>query len=100
MEWGLTIYHDRKNIRLLAKVVYSSDQIERIQIRGKNRSITLQSNRPFLEKKGLKQKRIDWKLIEGTMNNAYLLQMIINTVESHLKGKERSFPRLPKPYKN
>ena len=93
MEWYFTIAYDRKYLKLKARQVYLSEQIERIQVTGRNRSILLQTNRPFLEAKGLKHKRIDWKLVEGSMNNAHLLQMIINTLESYLKGKERSFPR-------
>jgi hypothetical protein len=52
---------------------------------GKNRSIVLQSNRPLLRIKGLKNKRLDWKLIEGQMNNSHVLQAIILKLERLLK---------------
>jgi hypothetical protein len=91
MEWLFSISFDRKMLTLKAKLIYHTDQIERIRIIGRNRSITLQNNRPFLEARGLKHKRIEWKLIEGKMNNAHLLQNIIHTIESFLKGKERFY---------
>jgi hypothetical protein len=72
MELGINVYYDRKNIKLLAKVIYSSEKIE--------------SNRPLLLSKGLKSRRINWKLIDGQINNSHLLQQIITTVERHLKS--------------
>ena len=85
MELCITVYYDRRNLKLLAKIIYSSQKIERIKVIGRNRSITLESNRPFLLSKGLKTRRINWKLIEGQINNSHLLQQIITTVERHLK---------------
>jgi hypothetical protein len=86
MELGINVYYDRKNIKLLAKVIYSSEKIERVKVIGRNRSITLESNRPLLLSKGLKSRRINWKLIDGQINNSHLLQQIITTVERHLKS--------------
>lgn len=85
MEWRFTIRFDQRDIRLLAKQVYLSDQIERIAVSGRNRTIILQSNRPLLRSKGLKNKRLDWKLIEGSMNNSHVLQTIILKLERILK---------------
>ena len=85
MELGISVYYDRRNIKLLAKVIYSSEKIERVKVIGRNRSITLESNRPLLLLKGLKSRRINWKLIDGQINNSHLLQQIITTVERHLK---------------
>lgn len=56
-------------------------------VQARNKHIILQSNRPFLDSKGLKQKRIDWKITEGTINNSAVLQLIIRNVERHLKGQ-------------
>ena len=86
MEWAFTITYDRKTIRLRARIIFMNEQIERIQVRARNKSITIQSNRPFLESKGLKQKRIDWKITEGTISNSMVLEMILRNVERFLKG--------------
>ena len=87
MEWGFSITYDRKMIRLKARIIFLNEQIERIQVQARNKHIILQSNRPFLESKGLKQKRIDWKITEGTISNSAVLQLIVRNVERHLKGQ-------------
>jgi hypothetical protein len=98
MEWLFVVTYDRRDIKLKAKVIYLTEQIERVQVSGRNRSITLQSNRPFLENKGLKHKRIDWKLIDGQFNNSHLLQKIVDSVEYYLRHIDKQ-PRQAKPYK-
>jgi hypothetical protein len=90
MEWQIIIRYDQQYIHLNANVIYSSDQIERIKIIGKNRSIVLQNNRPLLQSRGLKSKRIDWKLVEGELHNSYVLQAIIKKLEKYLKTKTNS----------
>ncbi len=90
MEWQILIRYDQQYIRLKANVIYQSDQIERIKIIGKNRSIVLQNNRPLLNARGLKSKRLDWKLVEGELHNSYVLQAIINKLEKHFKTKSNS----------
>ncbi len=96
MEWAFSITYDRKVIRLRARIIFLNDQTERIQVRARNKRITLQSNRPFLESKGLKQKRIDWKIIEGTISNSMVLEMIIRSVERHLKGTTNDHHSIPR----
>lgn len=86
MEWQIIIRYDKQYIHLKANLIYSSPQIERIKIIGKNRSIVLQNNRPLLIARGLKSKRIDWKLHEGELHNSYVLQAIINKLEKHFKA--------------
>jgi hypothetical protein len=85
MEWHFIIRFDQKDLHLKAERIYLSEQVERIKVMGKNRSIVLQSNRPMLRLKGLKNKRLDWKLIEGQMNNSHVLQAIILKLERLLK---------------
>lgn len=85
MEWVLRVYYDRKSIRLRAKIIYTTPLIEIITVTGRNRSLTFQSNRPLLLAKGLKHRRINWKLVDGTLSNSHLLDTIIRTLESRLK---------------
>lgn len=89
MEWLFSIRFDQQNIQLKADMIYRSNQIERIRVIGKNRSIILQNNRPLLQLKGLKLKRIDWKLVEGELHNSHVLQSIIYKLEKHLKNSEK-----------
>ena len=99
LSWYIEINYDRKRLTLKCEQVYLSAQIERIVVIGRNRTITIQGNRPFLEAKGLKQKSIDWKLVDGEMRNSHLLELIIKTVEAFLKRKDRPLVRPTKPYK-
>lgn len=92
VEWLFTIPYDRKFIRLKARLIYLSDQVERVMVIGRNRSIILQSNRPMLENKGLKNKRIQWKITEGTLHNSKVLQSILVTLEKHLKNNSPAPP--------
>jgi hypothetical protein len=92
VEWLFTIPYDRKFIRLKARLIYLSDQVERVMVIGKNRSIILQSNRPMLENKGLKNKRIQWKITEGTLHNSKVLQIILLSLEKHLKNNSPAPP--------
>ena len=87
MEWLFIKRYDGRNLTLRARVEYISEGMERIRVSGKNRSIILQNNRPLLEAKGLKHKRIEWKLKEGSLNNAHVLEIIINSVEAYIKSK-------------
>ncbi|MFM7357337.1 MAG: hypothetical protein ACKO1T_02060 [Sediminibacterium sp.] len=95
VEWFFKILFDRKYITLKARLIYLSDQVERIVVMGRNRSIILQSNRPMLENKGLKNKRIHWKIIEGTLHNIRVLQNILQSLERHLKNNGPVPPPAP-----
>jgi len=85
MEWIIRVYYDRKYIRLRAKIIYTTSLIEIITVTGRNRSLTLQSNRPILIAKKLKHRRIIWKLVDGTVSNSHLFDAIIKALEIHLK---------------
>lgn len=85
MEWYFIVRFDQKDIQLKATRIHQSEQAEQIKVSGRNRSIVLQSNRPLLRARGLKSKRSDWKLVEGKMNNSYVLEAIIAKLERILK---------------
>ena len=88
MEWRFTIRFDQHDIQLKADMIYRSNQVERIKVIGKNRCIVLQNNRPLLKSKGLKLKRVDWKLVEGELHNSHVLQTIIQKLEKYLKTSD------------
>ncbi len=86
MRWAITVYHSPKNLQLQAELVYQSNQVQRFRVSGKNRGIVLQNNFPLLQSLNSK-KKIDWKLIEGTMTDAELLLNIIREPEKKIKVK-------------
>ena len=80
LEWTFSV----ADVAYKAKLVYESTQIERIKIESDNLSITIQGDRPFLESQN-SRKKIKWKLVEGKIDNAFLLNRIMAIVEFHLK---------------
>ena len=98
MKFSIVVEYDRTSLHLVAEIIHATDQIERIEVRGKNRSIILQNNRPLLEKRNLKSRRPNWKLIDGQMNNVHLLEKIIEAIE-YVNRKSKKAPRSVKPYK-
>lgn len=45
--------------------IFHDERTEQFRLTGRDRSITLQSNRPFFRNRGLKHRKPDWKIIEG-----------------------------------
>jgi hypothetical protein len=86
---NIFVYSNSGRLALIAECIYKSEQIERFRVSGKNRSIVLQTNYPLLKAQNSK-KKIDWKLIEGTMSDVQLLQNIINELEYILKDNGTS----------
>ncbi len=86
--WQFSVYVDNRYYRLMAELIYRSDQVERIRVSGRDRSIVLQNNRPLFRGRGLKHRRPNWKLIEGTGNNAHALDRIIAALTKYLDQEE------------
>lgn len=84
----IIVDHERKLIRLLVERIYLSSRSERIQVSGRNRSIVLENNRPLLRSKGLRHRKIDWKLVEGTMFSLSLYESIVIEVDKLVRSLE------------
>lgn len=87
MIFKFRILHEKKYKNLIGEIIYSDKRSERIKVSGRNRSIVIQSNRPLLLSKGLKNRRIDWKIIEGDMNSQFVFGLICEEIEKLLKNK-------------
>lgn len=85
----MVVENDRKRYVLLVEQISETDQIEKYKVSGKNKSLTIQSNRPLLRARNLKYRRPNWKLIEGQLHNIHLLEKIFDTVEAYLKMLEK-----------
>ena len=90
MSFAISLRNDGKMIRLTVERIYLSDQLEKYKVTARNKSLTLQSNRPLLQKKNLKYRKPNWKLIEGQMHNSNVLNKIIDTLEDYLKREEEN----------
>jgi hypothetical protein len=86
--WQFSVYVDNRYYRLIAELIYRSDQVERIRVSGRDRSIVLQNNRPLFRGRGLKHRRPNWKLIEGTGSNAHALDRIISALTMYLDNQD------------
>lgn len=66
----------------MAERVYQSPEVDRYKVIARNGTVTFQTNRPLLRAKGLKHKPADWKVVEGAINNRYILEEIIKALEA------------------
>ncbi len=85
MVFSIRVHTSLKTYKLNGEVIYDSDQLQRVRVTGKNGSIVLQNNRPFLLSKGLKSKRVHWTLKEGQINNVYFLSRLIEELDRYFK---------------
>lgn len=86
MVFKFRILYERRYRNLIGEVIHTDKISERIKVSGRNRSIIIQSNRPLLLSKGLKRRRVDWKLVEGNMNSPFVLGLIYEEVENYLNS--------------
>lgn len=81
MIFKIRILYEKRYKNLIGEIIYSDNRSERIRVSGRNRSIIIQSNRPLLLSKGLKHRRIDWKIVEGDMNSPFVFGLICEEIE-------------------
>ena len=89
MKWQFEIYYNSKRVKINAEVVYRSPQIEKIKLNIGEKEMVVESNRPLLQAKGLNKKRIQWKVREGSINNAYAFELMIYSLESYLREQSK-----------
>ena len=86
MKWQFEIYYNSKRVTINAEVVYRSSAFEQIKLNIGNNEMVVESNRPLLQAKGLKKKRLQWKVKEGSINNTYAYEMMIESIETYLRS--------------
>lgn len=74
----ITIRHDGRAYKLKVVQVLNDCTHEQFDLIGRNRKVTIQSNRPYLRRLGLKHKRPNWVVIEGQVLLPGLLQNYID----------------------
>jgi hypothetical protein len=65
------------------------ESIEVFTCAAKNKTITVQSNRPLLRKNSLNKKKIKWSIINGQVGYQTFLEQIIQALESKIRSIER-----------
>ena len=74
----IRILHDRLYHYIYVVPILNDGTTEQYQLVSKKRTITLQSNRPYLRRLGLKHKRPNWHVVEGRINLPGLLETFID----------------------
>jgi hypothetical protein len=73
--------------RLFVDRVFAGEHFEQFMVKGRNRSILLQTNRKLFRLKGLKHRKGQWKIVEGEMKNAYILEKITDAIDNYLDNQ-------------
>lgn len=92
--WDFEIYVKVKGRTFHMEVyqVYQGDSLEKFKVKGGQRYIILQSNRPYLRSHNRREK-IDWELVEGDLSSANpkdadeALAKIIEAIEHYIKDQ-------------
>ena len=71
---------DRRYRHFQVDEIYNDGSIERYRLTGRNKSVVIQSNRPLLRGKGLKHKKVEWKLTEGLIQVSYGLNLVVEEI--------------------
>lgn len=78
LPFTIKILHDRLYYTVKVVPIFNDGTTEQYQLVSKKRTITLQSNRPYLRGLGLKHKRPNWHVIEGKVILPGLLETFID----------------------
>ncbi len=81
----ITIYIDRKPIRLSCTCLHKSMWNEQWEVKARNKTLVFETNRPVIEKRGLKNWRWDWVLLRGELTNIKVRNDITLAMEFYLK---------------
>ena len=85
MGFYISIKFDRRNIRLKIEKIVTTNEVEKYKVIARNKSFVLQNNRPLLLNKGLKHRRINWKVVQGGYDKPFILEQIIKAIEEKFK---------------
>lgn len=80
MTFQISIKVGWKTYHLTVERLYINDRIELYKVTGGNKSIVIQSNRPFFRSKGLKHRKGTWKVIDGKAQNNQAYQAVIDAI--------------------
>ncbi|TDO28420.1 hypothetical protein BC659_0485 [Sediminibacterium goheungense] len=75
-------------IKLRVRKVHETALFEFFEVQARNKKIIFRNNRPLLKSKGLHKKRIDWKLIEGTLANQFIQEEIPRKLNEYFSQNE------------
>jgi hypothetical protein len=84
MAFPIEVIFQRKRYRLQVVCVYADKAVERFRLSAGGRSVVLQSNRPLFMAKGLKHRKPQWKVVEGSVLYFSALERTLEALEKVL----------------
>jgi hypothetical protein len=84
LKFGIVIKIDRVPIRLRVEQIVASPITEHFLITARNKTFTIQSNRPLLRGKGIKHRKPNYKIIEGDTTTSGIRDAIFNALHAYL----------------
>lgn len=89
----ITVRIHGRSYRLKVQQTLSGIGIEQFEITANNKKLKFETNRPMIERRGLKNFPWDWRLIEGELKSESARQAIIQALEQHLRGNNNPLRR-------
>lgn len=71
-------------IKLRVRKVNETALFEFFEVQARNKKIIFRNNGPLLKSKGLHKKRMEWKLVEGTLANQFILEEIPRKLNEYI----------------
>lgn len=75
---------DRKDYLITVERIKVSPSFEWFRLSAGNRSVVVRGDRPLLAARGLKRKRISWKVVEGSVMYPGNLERVLRLLETKL----------------
>lgn len=87
MIFRIKIKVDNRIYRLSVERIFIDERIERYLIKGRDRNVVVESNRPLFRNRGLKHRKPDWKIIEGQVQDNHAFKAAIQIIIQEMDKK-------------
>lgn len=94
MIFAITVKHDQRNLKYSVTYQPLNTSFELFTIIAANKTLVIESNRPLFRSKGVKHRKPDFRLKEGSVSNVHFLKLIY---EELLKWSEKNLDTKPYP---
>jgi TolB-like protein len=85
MQFWITFRTGFRDAHYLVEYVVVNKREEQFKVIARNGSVTFSSNRPLFRNKGLKRRRPDYVLIEGSIPNKSTGRQLIEAIHSYVE---------------
>ena len=82
----ITITADRKQFKFKVQCILQALGVEHYELTYQSRRFVFETNRPVIERRGLKTFPYTWKLIEGTISHKSYEEELVKEIEGHLRS--------------